>query len=99
MTYADLEAAPLVVLVGLEPEDEAATIFLRLRKAAKKGTRVVSIAPYTSRGLTKMNGQLVADRPRRRGRRHRGAAHAPPGSATGRDHPGRRATRPAPTVR
>ena len=61
--YADLEAAPLVVLVGLEPEDEAATIFLRLRKAAKSGTRVVSIAPYTSRGLAKMHGQLIATAP------------------------------------
>ena len=61
--YADLEAAPLVVLVGLEPEDEAATIFLRLRKAAKSGTRVVSIGPYTSRGLAKMHGQLIATAP------------------------------------
>ena len=61
--YAELEAAPLVVLVGLEPEDEAATIFLRLRKASKKGTRVVSIAPYTSRGLAKMRGQLIATAP------------------------------------
>ena len=38
MTYADLEAAPVVVLLGLEPEDEAATIFLRLRKAAQRGS-------------------------------------------------------------
>jgi NADH-quinone oxidoreductase subunit G len=63
VTYSDLEAAPLVVLAGLEPEDEAATIFLRLRKASRKGTRVVSIAPYTSRGLHKMNGQLIATAP------------------------------------
>ena len=34
VTYADLESAATVVLVGLEPEDEAGTIFLRLRKAA-----------------------------------------------------------------
>ncbi len=62
--YAALEAAPLVVLVGLEPEDEAATIFLRLRKAARdKGTRVVSIAPYTSRGLAKMSGELIRTAP------------------------------------
>lgn len=64
VTYADLEAAPVVVLLGLEPEDEAATIFLRLRKAAKRGrTQVVSVAPYTSRGLAKMNGRLVATAP------------------------------------
>ncbi|MDZ5663196.1 NADH-quinone oxidoreductase subunit G [Nocardioides sp. S-58] len=60
VTYADLEAAPVVVLLGLEPEDEAATIFLRLRKAAQRGrTQVVSVAPYTSRGLRKMKGRLV----------------------------------------
>ncbi|WP_210439766.1 NADH-quinone oxidoreductase subunit G [Nocardioides xinjiangensis] len=60
VTYADLEAAPVVVLLGLEPEDEAATIFLRLRKAARRGrTQVVSVAPMTSRGLAKMQGRLV----------------------------------------
>ena len=64
VTYSDLEAAPVVVLLGLEPEDEAATIFLRLRKAARKGrTQVVSVAPFTSRGLHKMNGRLVAAAP------------------------------------
>ncbi|CUR61381.1 NADH-quinone oxidoreductase subunit G [metagenome] len=64
VTYADLEAAPVVVLLGLEPEDEAATIFLRLRKAARRGrTQVVSVAPYTSRGLHKMNGRLVPAAP------------------------------------
>ena len=33
MTYADLEAAPAVLLVGLEPEEESPIVFLRLRKA------------------------------------------------------------------
>ena len=63
VTYADLEAASGVLLVGLEPEDEAATIFLRLRKAAKKGLRVRSIAPFTSRGLAKMRGELITTAP------------------------------------
>ncbi|HEV2797037.1 MAG TPA: NADH-quinone oxidoreductase subunit G [Nocardioides sp.] len=64
VTYADLEAAPVVVLLGLEPEDEAATIFLRLRKAVRQGrTKVVSVAPYSSRGLTKMKGRLVPAAP------------------------------------
>ena len=64
VTYSDLEAAPVVVLLGLEPEDEAATIFLRLRKAVRKGrTQVLSVAPFTSRGLSKMNGRLVATAP------------------------------------
>ncbi len=64
VTYADLEAAPVVVLLGLEPEDEAATIFLRLRKAAMRGrTQVLSVAPYTSRGLHKMKGRLIPTAP------------------------------------
>ncbi len=62
--YAALESAAQVVLVGLEPEDEAATLFLRLRKAVKDhGTKVVSIAPYSSRGLRKMDGELVRTAP------------------------------------
>ncbi|PVG82526.1 NADH-quinone oxidoreductase subunit G [Nocardioides gansuensis] len=64
VSYADLESASVVVLAGLEPEDEAATIFLRLRKAARAGrTKVVSIAPYTSRGLAKMHGRLIRTAP------------------------------------
>jgi NADH-quinone oxidoreductase subunit G len=53
------------VLVGLEPEDEAGAIFLRLRKASlhTPGTRVIAIAPYATRGLHKMGGQLVATVP------------------------------------
>ena len=67
VTYADLEAASTVVLAGLEPEDEAGTIFLRLRKASLASgaghTRVLSIAPFASRGLRKMNGELIATAP------------------------------------
>ena len=68
VTYRDLEAAKTVVLAGLEPEDEAGMVFLRLRKASTPGrpgggTRVVSIAPYASRGLIKMRGQLVRTAP------------------------------------
>jgi NADH-quinone oxidoreductase subunit G len=65
-TYADLDAATTVVLAGLEPEDEAGTLFLRLRKATQRGPaplRVVSISPFTSRGLHKLGGQLIATRP------------------------------------
>jgi NADH-quinone oxidoreductase subunit G len=69
-TYADLEVATTVVLAGLEPEDEAGAIFLRLRKATrgtgkKTRTRVVSIAPFASRGLQKLDGQLIATKPGR----------------------------------
>ncbi|MDN5892696.1 MAG: NADH-quinone oxidoreductase subunit G [Nocardioides sp.] len=59
VTYADLESAATVVLVSFEPEDEAGTVFLRLRKASRSGTQVVSVAPFASRGLTKMNGRLI----------------------------------------
>ncbi|HEY2880168.1 NADH-quinone oxidoreductase subunit G [Nocardioides sp.] len=63
-TYADLDAANSVVLVGLEPEDEAGTIFLRLRKANREHrTRVWSVAPYATKGLSKMGGTLIAARP------------------------------------
>jgi NADH-quinone oxidoreductase subunit G len=63
-TYADLDAANSVVLVGLEPEDEAGTIFLRLRKANRQHrTRVWSVAPFATNGLRKMGGSLIAARP------------------------------------
>jgi NADH-quinone oxidoreductase subunit G len=64
VTYADLESARTVLLAGLEPEDEAGTIFLRLRKANRvHGTRIFSLAPFTSRGLRKMGGRLLPTLP------------------------------------
>src|SRR5690606_1111662 len=64
VTYRDLEKASNVLLVGLEPEEEAAIVFLRLRKAAKRsGTRIWSIAPYTTLGLRKMDGTLLRAAP------------------------------------
>jgi NADH-quinone oxidoreductase subunit G len=63
-TYADLEKAPIVLLAGFEPEDESPIVFLRLRKAARKNrVRVVAIAPFAGRGLTKMNGTLLKAAP------------------------------------
>ena len=63
VTFEELERVGKVVLAGLEPEDEAGTLFLRLRKASRKGLKVWSIAPYTSRGLAKMNGTLIRTAP------------------------------------
>ncbi|MFL0179537.1 NADH-quinone oxidoreductase subunit G [Mycobacterium sp. SMC-15] len=61
VSYADLQAAPVVLLAGLEPEEEAPMVFLRLRKAARKNaTKVFSLAPFADRGLTKMFGTLLA---------------------------------------
>ncbi len=64
VTYSDLESAPTVVLVGLEPEDEAGAVFLRLRKSVLAGgTAVVAVAPYTTRGLRKLGARLVPTAP------------------------------------
>ncbi len=65
VTYTDLEKAPTVLLVGLEPEEEAGAIFLRLRKASRAAapTRVHAIAPFATRGLEKMSGTLLPAAP------------------------------------
>ena len=59
VTYADLVAAPVVVLAGLEPEEESPMIFVRLRRAIRSGTAVHSVAPWTSRGLAKLDGTRI----------------------------------------
>jgi NADH-quinone oxidoreductase subunit G len=60
VSYADLEAAPAVLLAGFEPEDESPMVFLRLRKAARKGKiAVFSVAALGSRGLAKVSGTLL----------------------------------------
>jgi len=64
VTYADVEAAPTVVLVGFEAEEESPILFLRLRKAARdRRLRVFGIAPFASPGLTKTLGTLLQARP------------------------------------
>ncbi|NUT32247.1 MAG: NADH-quinone oxidoreductase subunit G [Hamadaea sp.] len=64
VTYATVENAKHVVLVGLEPEEEVPILFLRLRKAAaKKRLRVTAVAPFATRGLAKMSGTLVSAAP------------------------------------
>jgi NADH-quinone oxidoreductase subunit G len=60
VSYTDLERAPAVLLAGFEPDDESPIVFLRLRKAARRGTLTVySIAALASRGLTRMSGVLL----------------------------------------
>ena len=64
VTYADLEKAQNVLLVNFEPEEESPIVFLRLRKAAEKGNiNITAIAPYLSRGLEKINAEVVATKP------------------------------------
>ncbi|MGU3433514.1 NADH-quinone oxidoreductase subunit G [Actinomycetes bacterium M1A6_2h] len=60
VTYEHLDAAPAVLLVALEPEEESPIVFLRLRKAVRTASLVVhAVAPFTSRGLDKLGGRLV----------------------------------------
>ena len=60
VSYSDLESAPVVLLVGFEPEEESPIVFLRLRKAARKhGVPVYAVAPFATRALQKMSGRLL----------------------------------------
>ncbi|MCX4691668.1 NADH-quinone oxidoreductase subunit G [Streptomyces sp. NBC_01408] len=64
VTYASLEAAPAVLLVGIEAEEEAPGVFLRLRKAHRKHKqRTFALAPFATRGLDKAGGTLLAAAP------------------------------------
>ncbi|MCW2724169.1 MAG: dehydrogenase, partial [Frankiales bacterium] len=59
-TYADLENATTVLLVGFEPEEESPILFLRLRKAVRRhGAAVFAIAPFASPGLVKTAARLL----------------------------------------
>ncbi len=61
VSFTDLENASAVLLVCLEPEEEAGMIFLRLRKAfRKKKLTSWTLAPYSSNGARKMGAQLIA---------------------------------------
>ena len=45
-TFDDVEHAGVVVLAGLDPEEEAPSLYLRLRKAVRRhGQRIVAIGP------------------------------------------------------
>ncbi|MFI6425509.1 NADH-quinone oxidoreductase subunit G [Promicromonospora sp. NPDC050880] len=63
VTFSDLEKAPAVLLAGLEAEEEAGVTYLRLRKAARSGAKIFSVAPYATRGLTRLDGTLLPAAP------------------------------------
>ncbi|MDO4666102.1 MAG: NADH-quinone oxidoreductase subunit G [Actinomycetaceae bacterium] len=63
VTYNDLQNAGQVLLVALEPEDECATLFLRLRKASRAGTQIATIAPFATVGTQKMAATLIPAAP------------------------------------
>jgi NADH-quinone oxidoreductase subunit G len=59
-TYADIEAAPAVLVAGLDLEEESPILFLRLRKAAvAKGTKVFGVDPFATGSLRKTRGTLL----------------------------------------
>ncbi|WP_128381819.1 NADH-quinone oxidoreductase subunit G [Streptomyces cavernae] len=64
VTYAALEKAPAVLLVGFEAEEEAPGVFLRLRKAWRQhGQRTYALATHATRGLEKAGGTLLPAAP------------------------------------
>lgn len=59
-----LEKAPAVLLAGLEAEEEAPGVFLRLRKAHRKfKQQTYALATHTTRGLEKAGGILLPAAP------------------------------------
>lgn len=60
VTYGDVEKAQHVLLVGLEPEDECGSLFLRLRKA--KG-QITAIANTLTVGMRKLGANVIVTRP------------------------------------
>ncbi|MGH3759186.1 NADH-quinone oxidoreductase subunit G [Actinophytocola sp.] len=64
VTFRAIEAAPAVLCVALEPEEEAPIVFLRLRKAARKGrTKVFHIGQWTSPSVAKTIRPHGPDKP------------------------------------
>jgi NADH-quinone oxidoreductase subunit G len=64
LTNRALEKAPTVLLVGLEAEEEAPGVFLRLRKAHRKNKQqAYALATHASRGLDKAGGILLPAAP------------------------------------
>ncbi|MDQ3402223.1 MAG: NADH-quinone oxidoreductase subunit G, partial [Actinomycetota bacterium] len=64
VTFAGIEKAPAVLTVAFEPEEEAPIVFLRLRKAARKGkTAVFHLGQWTSPSVEKTFGTLLAVAP------------------------------------
>ncbi|MFJ9851458.1 NADH-quinone oxidoreductase subunit G [Streptomyces sp. NPDC101150] len=64
LSYTALEKAPAVLLVGIEAEEEAPGVFLRLRKAHRQsGQRTYGLATHASRGLIKAGGTLLPAAP------------------------------------
>ena len=63
VTYTELETAGTVLLVALEPEEESPSLFLRLRKASRRGLKVLAVTPWETRGLRKLSATPLITAP------------------------------------
>ncbi|MFC4853998.1 NADH-quinone oxidoreductase subunit G [Actinophytocola glycyrrhizae] len=63
VTFRAIEAAPAVLCVAFEPEEEAPIVFLRLRKAARRNrARIFHIGQWTSPGVEKTIRPVSVDK-------------------------------------
>ena len=92
VSYDDLQNASVVLMAGFEPEEESPIVFLRLRKAVRKsGLRIATLAPFASRGATKLGARLVLTPTGTGSRCPRPTGRRTVTCRTRRDHPRRRA--------
>ena len=64
LTYTRLEAAPAVLCVALEPEEESPVVFLRLRKAAqKRRQKVFDLGQWTTPAVLRTAVELGSTEP------------------------------------
>jgi NADH-quinone oxidoreductase subunit G len=82
LTYDEVEHAPVVLLVGLEPEEEAGILYLRLRKAHRShGQQLFALAPFATAGVSRAGGHLLQTLPGAEGARLASLAAALSGPA------------------
>lgn len=64
VTYADIDRADAILLVGFEPEEESPIVFLRIRKQVRKrALKVIAIASKLSFGNEKLKADFVCVAP------------------------------------
>ena len=75
LDYTRLEAAPTVLCVALEPEEEAPIVYLRLRKAVRKhGQNVYHLGQWTTPAVERTSPSTGAAAPAGQGQPHPGRA-------------------------
>ena len=59
-SYRDIDKADQILLLGFEPEEESPIVFLRIHKQVRKrALKVVTVAPFASRGSEKLKADVV----------------------------------------